>query len=52
MARKDKGINLNGDAAELSAQERLEKKKKKKRRKIVLTVIFSILGAISSRKLP
>lgn len=46
MARKDKGINLNGDAAELSAQERLEKKKKKKRRKIVLTVIFSILGAL------
>ncbi|MBR6093762.1 MAG: efflux RND transporter periplasmic adaptor subunit [Lachnospiraceae bacterium] len=46
MARKDKGINLNGDAAELSAQERLEKKKKKKRRKIVLTVIFSILGVL------
>ena len=45
MAR-NKGLNLNADGTELSAQERLEKKKKKKKKKIILTVIFSILGVL------
>ena len=47
MSKKDSGISLSENGAEMSGQQILEKKQKKKRKKTVLTIVIIVLVVIA-----